>query len=158
MELEGYKCTWERCRDTEDWIEVRLDRAMASSCFLKIFTVVKLTNLEISTSDHSPIFTESVRQVKVFSAKCFKLKNAWIREPMYQQIVQDIWNKNWDKSFEEKMEMCLVPLSKWEEEITVRSTGLYKQSSKELKEIYSQQEIFGDRDLNTMFVRRRPKW
>ncbi|XP_074323276.1 uncharacterized protein LOC141660211 [Apium graveolens] len=82
LELNGYKYTWERGRDTIEMIEVRLDRAVASSSFLYIFTEVKLTNLGISTSDHSPIYLEPIHQSSRNFIKRLKFENAWLREPM----------------------------------------------------------------------------
>lgn len=55
MDLEGYPYTWERGHGSEDWIEVRLDRALVSTLFLQSFSESKLTNLEVSTSDHCPL-------------------------------------------------------------------------------------------------------
>ncbi|KAK1381523.1 hypothetical protein POM88_028267 [Heracleum sosnowskyi] len=58
MNLLGYPYTWERGAGTDNWIEVRLDRALSSAGFLNMFKDVTLTNLEVSTSDHTPLFLE----------------------------------------------------------------------------------------------------
>ncbi|KAK1386603.1 hypothetical protein POM88_014781 [Heracleum sosnowskyi] len=67
MTLEGYQFTWERGQDTDEVIEIRLDRALITDSFMAQFTEAKLTNLEISTSDHSPIFLEPVITARVIS-------------------------------------------------------------------------------------------
>ncbi|KAK1376764.1 hypothetical protein POM88_032957 [Heracleum sosnowskyi] len=61
MYLNGYPFTWERNRGTAQWIEVRLDRALISPDFLNMFPDAKLTNLEVSTSDHCPIMLEPLK-------------------------------------------------------------------------------------------------
>lgn len=55
MDLVGHQFTWERGRDTPEWMEVRLDRALTSESWLSMFPLAKLINLEITESDHSPI-------------------------------------------------------------------------------------------------------
>uniref|UniRef100_A0A803P0Y7 Reverse transcriptase domain-containing protein n=1 Tax=Cannabis sativa TaxID=3483 RepID=A0A803P0Y7_CANSA len=45
-------------RGTNAWVEVRLDRALVSQSRSLAFPEASLTNLEYSTSDHSPLFLE----------------------------------------------------------------------------------------------------
>lgn len=118
MDLIRYPYTWERGAGTSAWIEVRLDRALVSNDFLNVFTEAKLYNLEISTSDHSPIFLE-LHKTDVFSpTKHFCFENAWLREPMCEQIVEGVWNSGSSRSFYEKMDECSEILSSWGQEIT----------------------------------------
>lgn len=46
VELYGRQYTWERGRDTENWLKVRLDRAMANDLWFDLFPIAKLYNLE----------------------------------------------------------------------------------------------------------------
>uniref|UniRef100_A0A803NTY0 Endonuclease/exonuclease/phosphatase domain-containing protein n=1 Tax=Cannabis sativa TaxID=3483 RepID=A0A803NTY0_CANSA len=71
LDLEGYSYTWERGRGTDEWIEVRIDRAIVTQQFLDMFPTVKLINLEVSTSDHCPLLLVPVKsfQVRKFLAK-----------------------------------------------------------------------------------------
>ncbi|KAK1382242.1 Endonuclease/exonuclease/phosphatase family protein [Heracleum sosnowskyi] len=55
LDLVGHQFTWERGRGTSAWTEVRLDRALTILPWLNMFPLVKLYNLEGSSSDHSPI-------------------------------------------------------------------------------------------------------
>lgn len=91
IDLKGYPYTWERGRGTDSWVEIRLDRAVADRTFMNLFTGAKLTNLEISTSDHCLVFFEPKEVIHVVSTKTFKFENAWIREPMCRQIVENVW-------------------------------------------------------------------
>uniref|UniRef100_A0A803QQJ5 Reverse transcriptase n=1 Tax=Cannabis sativa TaxID=3483 RepID=A0A803QQJ5_CANSA len=56
--LSGYPYTWEKGRTSLNWIEVRLDRALVSQSWLSVFHSAKLTNLELTSSDHCPILLE----------------------------------------------------------------------------------------------------
>lgn len=164
VDLEGYPYTWERGHETNDWIEVRLDRALVSSLFLQNFSASKLTNLEVSTSDPCPIFFEPFTTVAVNTVKHFRFENAWLREPMCFQIVKDTWELHQEKTLQQKLLMCSEILSVWGKEITgnfkqrinqhkkvmrtlkgrrdAESVQKYRDASKQLTEVYSQQEIF----------------
>lgn len=57
MELIGYRYTWELSPGTENWVEIRLDRALANASFMGSFQEAKLTNMKVTTSDHCPHIT-----------------------------------------------------------------------------------------------------
>ncbi|KAK1362169.1 hypothetical protein POM88_046643 [Heracleum sosnowskyi] len=92
MPLIGYPFTWERCRGTENWVEVRLDRALVSESFLHLFKGAKLINLEVSTSDHCHILLEPDDCSSVRTVKPFRFENAWLRSRVGGE--KD-WKKKW---------------------------------------------------------------
>ncbi|XP_074356448.1 uncharacterized protein LOC141696167 [Apium graveolens] len=119
MELLGYPYTWERGHGTDDWVEIQLDRAVASTSFLQQFQEAKLTNMEVTTSDHCPLLLEPVVMIKSGTfTKRFRFENAWLREPMCKSIVEDIWNNSTGKSWQEKIIACSNNLAVWGKEIT----------------------------------------
>lgn len=61
VDLVGYRYTWERGKGTDDWMEIKLDRVLVSTNFINTFAEMRASNLEISTSDHSPLFLEPFR-------------------------------------------------------------------------------------------------
>lgn len=81
MELIGYLYTWKRGHRTNSWIEVKVDRALVTQSFTDLLTNVKLLNLEISTSDHSPVLLEPIRINQTAGVKAFRFENAWLPEP-----------------------------------------------------------------------------
>ncbi|XP_074347239.1 uncharacterized protein LOC141686079 [Apium graveolens] len=164
MELQGYQYTWERGAGTADWIEVRLDRALATSEFMYMFKDVILSNLEVSTSDHCPLLLEFYKVHQISHPKRFRFENAWLREPMCKQLVEDVWFRNQGRSFYEKLTECADVLSEWGKEITgsfknrtreyIRkikalrgrrddySVTCLKDYQEKLAEVYAQQEAF----------------
>lgn len=106
MQLEGYQFTWEKCYNSSEWVEVRLDRALVSHSFMNQFVDAKLTNLMISTSDHSPILLEPFQLTRNRGLKKFRFENAWLRDPTCQKIVQQTWQEHQDKTLEEKITLC----------------------------------------------------
>lgn len=164
LSLEGYSYRWERNYGDDKWVEIRLDRALVSNGFPQRFSEVKVKNLEIFTSDHSSIFLEPVITNQMNSVKRFRFENAWLSEPMCLQIVKETWQKYRGKTLQEKLILCADILSTWGNEITgnfkawvseskktlqimkgrrdARYIQVYKETSKQLTEIYKQQEIF----------------
>lgn len=90
MEMCGYQFTWARGAESDNHIEVRLDRALVNPSFLNVFMNAKLTNLEVSTSDHCPLLLEHVTSIAFTRNKTFRFENAWLREPMCYQLVEDV--------------------------------------------------------------------
>ncbi|KAL8133670.1 hypothetical protein AgCh_008927 [Apium graveolens] len=164
LEIEGYPYTWERGCGTDDWMEIRLDRALVSDSFINQFQDAKLVNMKISTSDHSPILLVPFTSSHSIKVKRFRFENAWLRDPMCGKIVQDSWQLNEGKSLAEKISFTSEVLEKWGKEITgsfrsriqqckkimqftkgrkdSHSIKLYQENAKKLTEIYSEQEIF----------------
>lgn len=71
MNLTGYPFTWERGYGTDNWVEVRLDRALVTDTFLNLFNAAKLINMEVTTSDHCHILLDTCVQVQVQRVKSF---------------------------------------------------------------------------------------
>lgn len=69
MELHGYPFTWEKLKGIDKWIEIRLDRALVSRSWSETFQDVKLTNLEVTTSDHCPILLKPVAEKMISNSK-----------------------------------------------------------------------------------------
>ncbi|KAK1353661.1 hypothetical protein POM88_052026 [Heracleum sosnowskyi] len=119
MELNGYQFTWERGHGTDDWMEIRLDRALVTNSFMNLFAEAKLTNIEISTSDHTPIFLEPVSIVRIVSMTRFRFENAWLRDPMCRKIVEETWELHKGKTLQEKIAICSDILQKWVNESVI---------------------------------------
>lgn len=140
MDLCGYPFTWERGVGTDKHIEIRLDRALVSPAFLSVFKETKLTNLEVSTSDHSPIWLEPEVGTIVNRKTTFRFENAWLREPMCYQLVEDVWSNN-SNSFYDKLILCSEVLSAWGKEITGNFKGRINRSKKILKALKGRSDV-----------------
>lgn len=66
---------------------------------MNMFKDITLTNQEASTSDHYPLFLELYRVCHEVRTRQFRFENAWLHEPMCQQSVIDVWQKNEEHSF-----------------------------------------------------------
>ncbi|XP_060959372.1 uncharacterized protein LOC133030596 [Cannabis sativa] len=103
MELRGYPYTWERGRASGNLVEI--DKALVSQRWLDQFHQVTLSNLPISSSDHTPIlleFHDSPHRDNYH----FRFENSWCREPMCAQIVKACWENNSHLSLLDKIKVC----------------------------------------------------
>ena len=80
MKLTGYPFTWEQGRGKNNWVEGRIDRALVSQQWLNLFPQVVLTNVAMSTSDHSLLFLDIDLSAGRLKVKRFKFENAWCKE------------------------------------------------------------------------------
>lgn len=55
LDIIGHQFTWERGRNTDQWIDIRLDRVLVNTQWNNMFNLTKVYNLEGSPSDHSPL-------------------------------------------------------------------------------------------------------
>ncbi|XP_060967734.1 uncharacterized protein LOC133035666 [Cannabis sativa] len=86
MELKGHPYTWERGKGSENWVEIRLDKALVTHPWLDTFPNAVLTNGDVSSSDHTPIFLEPAPAISTVPVHLFRFENAWTREPICAQI------------------------------------------------------------------------
>lgn len=96
--LGGYQFTWERGRRTDNWVEDKLDRVMASSGWVAAFKDFWVRNLIMSSSNHSPIFLEPTFWIFIpknhrFCGQC-------------ELIVEKTWKSDDRKSIQEKILLC----------------------------------------------------
>ena len=172
LELNGHPYTWERGRNTDAWIETRLDRALANSIWCQLFPLplAKLYNLEGSPSDHSPIFLALNNKQENVCKKKFRFENAWLLEPLCAQIVHDSWEDAAEHDIVTKVRQCGESLQIWGREITGCFNRRIKECKLRLKQLRSarddhsmeqykdaKQQLFLILDQREIFWRQRSK-
>ncbi|XP_062088874.1 uncharacterized protein LOC133795438 [Humulus lupulus] len=164
LDLLGYPFTWERGRGSTNFIEIRLDRALVTNSWLNLFPHATLTNVEVTTSDHYPIFLSPLPVRSVHHNRPSRFENAWLRESMCRKMVEDIWLSHYGSSFSTKLTICARELSIWGKEIAgafqqrltecqrrikllksctdADSIRLFNEENNKLFEILTQNEVF----------------
>ncbi|XP_060965604.1 uncharacterized protein LOC133034522 [Cannabis sativa] len=117
MELRGYPFTWEKGKGTSQWVEASLE------------------NLEITVSDHCPIWVNLAMSKPIVFKKKFRYENAWSREPMCRQIVQANWDSTPNSSLNVKLHSCSMALAEWGSDITGFFNKKIKSCNKILKKL-----------------------
>ncbi|XP_074337027.1 uncharacterized protein LOC141674204 [Apium graveolens] len=68
--------------------------------------------------DHSPIFLVPQQKTQINTAFRFRFENAWLIEPICEQIIKDGWYVNSDGSIQQKVKACNETLAVWGKEVT----------------------------------------
>ncbi|XP_060959373.1 uncharacterized protein LOC133030597 [Cannabis sativa] len=175
MDLNGYPYTWERGRGTNDWIEVRIDRALVSQRWLDLFPTGKLFNLEVSTSDHCPLLLNTVMAVAPVRNKTFRFENCWLKEPICLRMVEEkwlqtaglplmdkvqqcgemllAWGSDYTGNFKKRIHECKAEIRKWKTGRDVAAVTKYKEAQNNLNNILLQREIFWKQRSKQLWLR-----
>lgn len=74
LDIIGHQFTWERGRNTNQWIEIRLDKVIVNTLWSNLFPMAKVYNLEGSPSDHSPLLLIPEHQMRGYKNDIFVSK------------------------------------------------------------------------------------
>ncbi|XP_060974102.1 uncharacterized protein LOC133039269 [Cannabis sativa] len=134
LELFGYPYTWEKSRDSPNWIEARLDRALVSASWLDLFQNAQLLNVEISSSDHCPLLLETNVADFTRNQKVFWFENMWLGNMECEQIIREVWHNSVGQSMQSKIESCGEDLLLWE----ARNPENFSQNLKKCRSLVKQ--------------------
>uniref|UniRef100_A0A803NVH1 DUF4283 domain-containing protein n=1 Tax=Cannabis sativa TaxID=3483 RepID=A0A803NVH1_CANSA len=110
-----------------------IEEAVVTQTLVRTYSLAKLINLEISTSDHCPIhlLVETIERVAV--KRFFRFENSWLREPLCFQIVKDIWDLYSNCSVIDKIQYCGEKLIEWGQDFTGNFKDRIKKCKEEMK-------------------------
>lgn len=141
MDFVGYSYTWEKSKGTTAWVELCLDRALVTQQWLDIHKEATLFNLEVTTSDHTPILLVLNKGIANTNVKRFRFENAWLREPMCKDIVMHCWDSNKNSEFSHKLQVCQAQLEVWGKEITRNFTQRICECKHKLKHLKPRRDV-----------------
>lgn len=116
--FEGYKFTWERGRDTYNWVEEKLDCILVLEGWLELFGNATARPLEGSTSDHMALFLQTIATRKVKGKKCFLFENFLLKEDQCWEVVVQSWQTSVGHELGERLEMCGRAMRRWGKSFT----------------------------------------
>ncbi|XP_060969468.1 uncharacterized protein LOC133036755 [Cannabis sativa] len=175
LELYGYPYTWERSRGKPEWVEVRIDRALVNQSWLGFFPLAKLFNLEVSTSDHTPLNLVLVNEVVVARNHVLRFENAWLKEPLFFEIVKSCWGndassgimakvkncgevlgrwgKDYSGNFPKRIKECKLEVQRWKRGRDAMSLENFNNASAKLNKVLLQREIFWKQRSKQLWLR-----
>uniref|UniRef100_A0A803QS68 CCHC-type domain-containing protein n=1 Tax=Cannabis sativa TaxID=3483 RepID=A0A803QS68_CANSA len=118
LDMLGHPFTWEKSRDTPNWIEAKLDRAMCSQSWLNVFSTARLFNLEVSPSDHCPLLLDVQHCEPRDQPRPFKFENCWCSHQDCETIIRDSWGTNGGTRLDQKIQQCGQALQAWGKGVT----------------------------------------
>lgn len=111
--FQGEQFTWEKSRGTDNWVQERLDRGLATQTWIDMFPDAVVKVIEMSTSDHLPLFLDLNRKVYVQKRKRFRFENIWIREKDCYNLINECWHEDGHGNIIDKMTRCCIKLEEW---------------------------------------------
>ncbi|XP_019168532.1 PREDICTED: uncharacterized protein LOC109164453 [Ipomoea nil] len=87
FDFDGCQFTWEKSRGTPNWIWEKLDRVLVNDAWAERFGNATARSLTVPTSDHLPLFLNTIPTVRQHRRRKFKFENAWLKENHYREIV-----------------------------------------------------------------------
>lgn len=144
----GSEFTWERSRGSPSWIQERLDRGLANQEWRGLFPAATVTVLEVSTSDHLPLFLEVNQKMYVHKARKFRFENMWIKENQCLQLVKESWDEMVGKTIVEKVEYVCLKLEEWGGGKIKELRDKIQGYRKEMRKFRSRRDNYGVRKYN----------
>ncbi|XP_074347433.1 uncharacterized protein LOC141686289 [Apium graveolens] len=141
--FSGNEFTWERSRGTPNWMQIRLDRGLENSAWQRLFPRAEVKVLEVSTSDHLPLFLELNQMVYVPDIKRFRFENCWVREDQCSKIVKDSWIEADGWNIMKKMEYVSLKLEEWGGGLVQELRNQIKKCRTNMQRLRSRRERYG---------------
>ncbi|GAU21362.1 hypothetical protein TSUD_189490 [Trifolium subterraneum] len=135
IHLGGYPFTWIKSIGTSHFIEERLDRAMANSSWLSLFSDVKLVNLIASRSDHSPLLLQSSCMIRNGNTYSFKFENIWLKEDDIEEVVADGWQEGRELEITTRVTWSTDKLQRWGRRKRIKFKQEVKECSEEMERV-----------------------
>ncbi|KAH7859929.1 hypothetical protein Vadar_007196 [Vaccinium darrowii] len=116
LDFKGPKFTWRNNRTGSDCIMERIDMAFANSRWRELFDqALVLVDIAVG-SDHNPLFLNTQTPLNIVG-KPFKFESLWTTEVECRDIIQNVWESNWEGprmvKFCKKLRGCKVKLKEW---------------------------------------------
>ncbi|XP_050222666.1 uncharacterized protein LOC126672755 [Mercurialis annua] len=142
----GYRFTLERGRGSEAWVEERLDRALSNGDWANMFNRAVVQNLDISTSDHRPVFL-ILSGIEISKQKFkFRFENAWVRKENFKEKIVQVsnvlagWSQSIRKNFTKEIAAKKNLIAQVQDMRDLVGRNNFKQYSKELHLLLEEEE------------------
>ncbi|XP_073153301.1 uncharacterized protein [Henckelia pumila] len=145
--MKGHAFTWEKSSGSPNFIEERLDRALATTAWVRFFGNAEVWNLEVVTSDHSAIFLKP--NVDVLSRrKRFCFENSWILEPECKEKIElcgkdlQVWGDTVKHRFKKEINSCRAHLTYLKRRRSCSVDAQIENIKQRLDFLLAQEELF----------------
>ena len=140
----GNTFTWNNGRHDDAYVQQQLDRACATVEWRELFPHCRVTHLQVSYSDHDPIFlttnapNNSIRRKRV----PHRFKEKWAAHPESEWIIQQAWNRPTPHgspmfTLFEKIKNCRTSLIGWAHFAFGNTRAKIEEKHRELEELTS---------------------
>lgn len=132
--MSGYEFTWERGAGSDDWVEERLDRVMASNDWINLNAGAVVRNILTLNSDHSALSLQlsSINEIGIFR---FRFENAWAKEPDCRDTIATFWADSATMDLSDRLKECSEGLDSWGKKIRTKFKNQMRKLRTELNNL-----------------------
>ena len=110
--MVGHPYMWENSRGSVNFVEERLDRALASHLWLSKFDKVLVRNIKAPFLNHSALLLEFLSERRLQKRR-FRFENSWLKELECRTLVTESWGMSTNSSIQTRLELCGNDLRLW---------------------------------------------
>ncbi|XP_019179523.1 PREDICTED: uncharacterized protein LOC109174723 [Ipomoea nil] len=115
LPMRGHQFTWEKSRGTENWIEERLDKVLATADWCGLNENVEVENIIARPLDHSALFLSMdvpcMRRGRI--ARGFRFEMAWFHDEGCRDVVVSAWQGGRVEGLLNCQQRCGERLMRW---------------------------------------------
>lgn len=143
LPFEGYQYTWERSRDTLDWVEEKLDRILVSDSWVDLFGEARASSIIASSSDHLPIVLWPYPSIRFKGRRRFEFENSWIKEGECRDIVNRSWNLSRGFNLASRVDLCGKAIWEWGRKRTVHFKPKIDYYKHQMEQFHHKKDNYG---------------
>lgn len=118
----GHNFKWEKSRGKRNFVEERIDRALATDQWSLLLPSAEVQNIPVASSDLSALYLyfsdrpESNRRV-------FRFENAWKTEPRCREVICENWGSDSYYTVQDRLTRCAKSLLEWGDTVRRKFKG-----------------------------------
>lgn len=113
-----------------------------------LFPSAEVKVLDISTSDHFPLFLQLNKLVYAPKRRRFRFENVWIKESDCFNLIRDSWGNSNARNIMEKIDYCCLKLEEWGGGVLKEMHIKLQQCKCDLRKYRSRRDEVGIRKYN----------
>ncbi|XP_019162216.1 PREDICTED: uncharacterized protein LOC109158777 [Ipomoea nil] len=115
LPMRGYQFTWEKYSGTDQWLEERLDKVLATMEWCDVHGGAGVENIITSNSDHSALFLDMNARKRGGGRipRRFRFEMAWLLDEGCREVVETAWQGGRTEGLLNCQQRCGDRLMRW---------------------------------------------
>jgi exonuclease III len=137
---KGAKFTWSNCQHDGNFIQERLDRAVANKAWCELIATYEVQVLAARSSDHTPLFLQMLDEdeAPIYYSKSFKFEASWLADGECLEVINDAWGRGGDvgvgmQPARSKLASCQTQLVSWSKRKFGNAAKMLTRKTKQLE-------------------------
>ncbi|XP_031099760.1 uncharacterized protein LOC116003956 [Ipomoea triloba] len=111
--FEGYQFTWERSKDTPNWVEAKLDKILTSDSWNDLFMHAKASSVIAPKSDLLPLHLHMYQAINQKPKGRFRFENLWLKESLCRDVMIECWSNSYGYPLIDRVGRCGKAIWDW---------------------------------------------